>query len=212
MFYLLSKFVDSILWLIKWPLAGVMLYWYLDIFSFFVAMLLEFLYQASWVYVAGAIVFIVTNFLGNYSNNRFLIWEHEMSHFIFARLTFKQNVRIEVYPEGESDYKGRAGYCYYENGDNWLIAIAPYFFPTLTLLLSLLYLLPIGDLNVILDFCLGFSIAYHLKTNFIELYYNFSPSIKGGKTDITELGKTFAFIMIPPLNFVVFSIVIIALI
>ena len=67
------------------------------------------------------------------------------------------------------------GMCRYTGGTNWLIQISPYFFPTLTIFISLLYLLPINDFYPFLDICIGFSLAYHLKSNYME----FITSMRG---------------------------------
>ena len=205
---MLSKILDKILSVIKWPLAVLVLFFYLDIFRFFLTTGASFISNASLLYLVGALFFLVTN--GRHSSsNKFLTWEHELSHAIFAWLTFKKNIRIEVLRE--PNYKGHAGYCYYENGGNWLITIAPYFFPTLTLILSFVYLLVNSSLYWVLDLVLGYSIAFHLKTNFLEAFHNFRPSVEGSYTDLTMVGRLFALIMIPALNFIVFAVIFIAL-
>jgi|TARA_B100001142_G_scaffold116220_1_gene118447 hypothetical protein len=205
---MLSKILDKILSVIKWPLAVLVLFFYLDIFRFFLTTGASFISNASLLYFLGALFFLVTN--GRHSSsNKFLTWEHELSHAIFAWLTFKKNIRIEVLRE--PNYKGHAGYCYYENGDNWLITIAPYFFPTLTLILSFVYLLVNSSLYWVLDLVLGYSIAFHLKTNFLEVCHNFRPPVEGSYTDLTMVGRLFALIMIPALNFIVFAVIFIAL-
>ena len=201
----LSKIIDTALLVIKWPLAILIIFYYTDIFKIFITSGAFFLSNANILYIFGALFFLITNYLGRYGGNKFLVWEHELSHAIFAWVTFKQNVRIKVLSESNS--MGHDGYCTYTNGSNWLITIAPYFFPTLTLLLSLLYPLISDDLHFILDFALGFSITYHLKTNFLEVIHNFKPSIEDSSTDLTRVGRIYALIMIPPLNFVTFSFI-----
>lgn len=197
----LSKITDTALLVIKWPLAILIIFYYTDIFKIFIGSGVFFLSNANILYIFGALFFLITNYLGRYGGNKFLVWEHELSHAIFAWLTFKKNIRIVV-NEG-----GHGGHCSYSNGSNWLITIAPYFFPTLTLIISLIYPLISNDFHFILDFALGFSITYHLKTNISELIHNFSPSELYGSTDITKIGRVFALIMIPALNFVIFSLV-----
>lgn len=206
MLALLSKLVDFCLLLLKWPLALLVIYFYEDLFFLFIGSLANFILEANIYLIIGGLVFLITNF--SYSN-KFLTFEHEFTHALFAFLTFKQNIKIIV---GPSEFKGAAGVCTFQNGDNWLISLSPYFFPTMTLFCALFFMIleyiGIGDLHYLVDLSIGFSIPYHLKTNYLELIHNFnsSPSMKL-ETDISQVGKIFSLIMIPALNFLIFYII-----
>lgn len=156
-----------------------------------------FISSSSMLYILGAIIFFATNF--SYSN-RFLTFEHELTHAIFCFLTFKSNIRIDMNPPEA----WAMGMCRYTGGTNWLIQISPYFFPTLTIFISLLYLLPISDFYPFLDICIGFSLAYHLKSNYME----FITSMRGTPhADTQKAGRVFSLAVIPVLNLIVFSII-----
>ena len=157
----------------------------------------------SITFLIGALLFFFLGFTLNYRSKaeRFLTFEHELAHAIFCFLTFKSNISIDMNPPEE----GVAGMCRYSGGSNWLITLAPYFFPTLTVFISCLYLLPFPFIFPLLDVCVGYSIAYHLKTNYVE----FSNAIlsKRETSDLVKVGKLYSCIIIPIFNLIVFSII-----
>jgi hypothetical protein len=183
--------------IIKWPLAFLLIFYIKEIFFFFMLSFELFITSSSMLYILGAIIFFAVNF--SYSN-RFLTFEHELTHAIFCFLTFKSNIRIDMNPPEA----GAMGMCRYTGGTNWLIQISPYFFPTLTIFISLLYLLPINDFYPLLDICIGFSLAYHLKSNYMEFVVNMRS---GSGSDTQKAGRIFSLIVIPILNLIVFSII-----
>ena len=190
----ISNFLDSVLnTLLKWPLVMLFIYFSQDIFFYFLASINSLTNIDSYLYIVGAVIFFISDF--RYSN-KFLIFEHELTHAIFCFFTFKENIEIDMNPP-ES---GAAGMCRYSGGSNWAITLYPYFFPTLTIFISLLYLLPIQNYYPILDLLLGYSIAYHLKTNFME----FTNNMNG---DIQKAGTYFSMLVLPFLNIIVFSII-----
>ena len=183
--------------IVKWPLAFLLIFYIKEIFLFFLFSFELFIASSSMLYILGAIIFFAINF--SYSN-RFLTFEHELTHAIFCFLTFKSNIRIDMNPQEV----GAMGMCRYTGGTNWLIQISPYFFPTLTIFISLLYLLPISDFYPFLDICIGFSLAYHLKSNYME----FITSMRGTPhADTQKAGRVFSLAVIPILNLIVFSII-----
>ena len=191
----ISNFLDSVLNnLLKWPLVMVFIYFSQDIFLYFLSSISSLTNIDSYLYIVGAVIFFISDFR---YNNKLLIFEHELTHAIFCFFTFKENIKIKTNPPPES---GAAGLCEWNGGRNWAITLSPYFFPTLTIFISLLYLLPIQNYYPILDLLLGYSIAYHLKTNFME----FTNNMKG---DIQEAGTYFSILVLPFLNIIVFSII-----
>ena len=239
MFKGLSYLIDRLLGLIMWPLAAVVVYYYPEIFSLFITTVSIFIENASPIYLAGVAFFLIFrfNFLpflkfpsawnkkGEYSfASRLDTWEHERAHWLFAILTFKHVNEIKIHKK--RDEFGRAGYISYANGSNWLITIGPYFFPTFTFLLLPLYLIPYDPLYPFIDFALGWSISFHIIQNIVDVKKNWNPSVKGSYSDLTTLTKedpnqtrfsifrshVFAIVMIPALNFIVFSYVLLFLI
>ena len=240
MFIGLSNLVDRFLGLIMWPLAAAVVYYYPEIFSLFIATVRSFVENASPIYLAGAAFFLIFrfNFLpflkfpsswnnkkGKYSfAERLDTWEHEITHWLFAILTFKFGSHIEVFDKPNE--KGHAGYFRSStNSVNWLIIIGPYFFPTFTFLLLPLFLVPYEPLYPFLEFLLGWSISFHMIQNIQDVKQNWKPS-EGSYTDLTTLtqrfhnqtkfsifrSRVFAIVMIPALNLIVFSFVLLFLI
>ena len=240
MFIGLSNLVDRFLGLIMWPLAAAVIYYYPEIFSLFIATVRSFVENASPIYLAGAAFFLIFrfNFLpflkfpsswnnkkGKYSfAERLDTWEHEITHWLFAILTFKFGSHIEVFDKPNE--KGHAGYFRSStNSVNWLITIGPYFFPTFTFLLLPLFLVPYEPLYPFLEFLLGWSISFHMIQNIQDVKQNWKPS-EGSYTDLTTLtqsfhnqtkfsifrSRVFAIVMIPALNLIVFSFVLLFLI
>ena len=236
MFKALSDSIDFLLGLIMWPLAAAVIYYYPDIFSLFATTVSSFIINASPFYLAGAVFFLLFWFNlipfikfpsgrtkeGKASfAQRLDIWEHERAHWFFAILTFKFGARIEVFDEpselGHMGYMRTPGHKY-----NWLIIIGPYFFPTFTFLLIPLTFIPYEPLYPFLQFLLGWSILFHIVQNIVDVRINWSP-LPGSYTDLTTLAswnmtwfsilrsRIFAIIMIPALNFVVFTYILMVL-
>ena len=232
----LSDSIDFLLGLIMWPLAAAVIYYYPDIFSLFASTASSFITNASPIYLAGAVFFLLfrfnllpfIKFPGSWTREgkislaqRLDTWEHERAHWFFAILTFKFGARIEVLDKPSE--LGHIGYMSTpDNTYNWLITIGPYFFPTFTFLLIPLTFIPYEPLYPFLQFLLGWSILFHIVQNIVDVKINWSPA-QGSYSDLTTLvnsnmtwfsilrSRIFAIIMIPALNFVVFTYILMAL-
>ena len=221
-----------------WPLAAAVIYYYPDIFSLFTTTVSSFILNASPIYLVGAIFFLFFrfNFLpfikfpkfwnsnkGKYTfASRLDTWEHEFNHWFFAILTFKLGSSFKTFPKPTE--LGHAGYMW-SRGTNWLIIIGPYFFPTFTFLLLPLIFIPYEPLYPFLQFLLGWSISFHMIQNVIDVIQNWKPGVEGSFTDLTTLTVSqpnqttfsiyrswiFAIIMIPALNFAVFTYILMVL-
>ena len=241
MFRTLSDLIDKLLGWIMWPLAAAVIYYYPDIFSLFATTVSSFITNASPFYIAGAIFFLFFRFnllpfikfpkpwnfkKGEYTfASRLDTWEHEFNHWLFAILTFKFGSRFKTFPRPDAS-SGFAGHML-SRGTNWLITIGPYFFPTFTFLLLPLIFIPYEPLYPFLQFLLGWSISFHIIQNFVDVFNNWKPNseIEGAYTDLTTLTVNspkqttfsiyrswiFAIIMIPALNFVVFTYILMVL-
>ena len=194
----ISKTLDFIInTFFKWPLAIVFLYLYPDIIDFFLQAFFLHIEHFNLIFFLGGAVFLLTDFR---YENKFLTFEHELTHAIFCFFTFKDDIRIDI----NSTKPGVAGTCSYKNGTNWMIQLAPYFFPTLTLFIATIYLVIDIKYYLILDVLMGYTIAYHLKTNVMELMV----SIQGSQdSDTQKAGRIFSLIVIPPLNLLIFGII-----
>jgi hypothetical protein len=118
--------------------------------------------------------------------------EHELTHAIFAWLTFHRVVgfRAGLRSRGHIRCVGRG---------NWLIAIAPYFFPTSSLIaIVMLAWLPARYL-VYSNAALGVTIAYHLSSTWTETH--------GWQSDLCEVGFLFSALFLPAANGAILGIV-----
>jgi hypothetical protein len=84
-------------------------------------------------------------------------------------------------------------------GENWLITVAPYFFPTISLLLIFVFwLLPVSTLGMG-EALIGASFAYHLISTLRETH--------GGQTDVRRAGKLFCLAFLPTANMLTAGVV-----
>ena len=241
MFKALSDSIDFLLGLIMWPLAAGVIYYYPDIFFLFKTTVSSFIVNASPTYLVGAVFFLLFYFnwlpffkfpkIWKSNKNelsfatRLDTWEHEFNHWFFAILTFKFDARFKTFsrPDESSGFIGAMT----SRTSNWLITIGPYFFPTFTFFLLPLIFMPYEPLYPFLQFLLGWSISFHIIQNAVDVYNNWQPSpgIEGAYTDLTTLtalppdqtkfsifrSRIFAIIMIPALNFLVFTYILMVL-
>lgn len=126
----------------------------------------------------------------NITNSWVLTFEHEITHGLFALLTFHKITSIKV-------TTGNGGHISYSGigGGNWLITIAPYFFPTLSVLVLVIMYFSSMPLHSTLLGIFGFSMAYHMHSTLIETH--------SGQTDLKEVGFTFAWLFLPAANILV---------
>ena len=116
----------------------------------------------------------------------FLTIEHELTHTLFALLTFHKMLIFTA--------SNRGGYMQYhaKGGGNWLITIAPYFFPTFSMIVILFISLAQAQYYDILVAILGYSLIYHIHSTYVE------TSLK--QTDIQEVGLPFTILFLPSAN------------
>jgi hypothetical protein len=115
--------------------------------------------------------------------------EHECTHGLFAILTGHtvRAMKVTSRNGGQIAYSGGEG--------NWLIVIAPYFFPTVTFILLIirLFIQP----NYWFEIGVGVSIGFHLGSTFYETH--------SGQTDLQKVGKFFSFCFLPAANFLTYT-------
>ncbi len=119
------------------------------------------------------------------------ILEHELTHVLFALATFHRVVGFSAMRAG--------GHVRYIGSGNWLIAIAPYFFPLFTLVvIAVLTLLPPRHLAVGAG-VLGASVAHHVLSTWSETHRH--------QTDLRETGWLWNWLFLPSVNAFVLGIV-----
>ena len=114
--------------------------------------------------------------------------EHELTHVLFAQITFHKVKAISVTDNdgGSMSYESQGG------DGNWLIVISPYFFPTFSIGLLIVLALTAPDKQIYPSACLGVSMAYHVISNWKQLHK--------GQTDLQLVGFRFAWIFLPNAN------------
>lgn len=128
----------------------------------------------------------------NRQGNWFLTIEHEFTHTLFALLTFHKIVDFKATDNmgGHMQYSG-------VGGGNWLITIAPYFFPTFSMFIVGLIYFSKSQYYPVLTMLLGYSIVYHIHSTYKET--------SSQQPDIQEVGVPFALLFLPSAN--IFSLI-----
>jgi len=121
-----------------------------------------------------------------------LTLEHELTHALFAIATFHRvtGLRATAFRGGHMRFVGEG---------NWLITVAPYFFPTLSLFLLVIACVIPSPLAGPINFVLGGSFAFHMTSTLRETH--------PGQTDLQRVGVPFCFCFLPAANIVTFGAV-----
>lgn len=195
----MANFIDRILNLLKWPSAFLALAFTPLLCWSLAKLVLHIIQKPTWSLIplaAGTALFIFLwrRFLGKLAMGRWIItMEHEITHALFAFLTFHKvvSIRTSFNEGGDMQYVGEG---------NWLVTVAPYFFPTAALLLSLIaYLLPFPNLPWP-SFLLGTALGYHIVSTYRETH--------SGQSDFRLLGKTFCWMFLPAANIAIVTFLI----
>ena len=119
--------------------------------------------------------------------------EHEITHCIFAWLTFNRVVGLKATLRS-------GGATRYQGTPNWLIQTSPYFFPTVTILL-LIVMHFVGPQHLMLMYgLLGASIVYHVISTWAETHHR--------QTDLKDAGLVFSLLFLPTANLVFYALII----
>jgi hypothetical protein len=189
-----SSLINHILEAIKWPVAAFCLI----ILPFSVVALSDSkiigeVFSNNGAIVAGFSIYLVVWFFyfsRPSAGSFFSTFEHELTHAIFAWATFKKVTGLTAtWREG--------GVCSWEGGKNWLIFIAPYFFPTLMLVPILLSFVVKRQYFEAVEIMLGAVMAYHMTSTYLETHSN--------QTDLQETSFLFAFLFLPTANIMVYT-------
>ena len=134
--------------------------------------------------------FVILSVFSHFMFNLFMPFEHEISHGIFVTLTFNKVTALKVFEEG--------GKIEYQGTSNWLILLAPYFFPTVALFVAI----GTGFLDPKWkswgQFWLGVSIAYQLFSTLVETELR--------QPDLIQSGIPFSVMTLPFLNVLSYSL------
>jgi hypothetical protein len=193
----MASLIDRALWFLKWPCAlfsllllpGAVWAWKVPLTSAsddimpVVALSTGFvIYAIAWY------VLLRRPSVGSWLS----VLEHEMTHALFAILTFHRvtGLRTSWRDGGHMTYLGRG---------NWLISIAPYFFPTISVMVAaVLFALPESWLTWTIGL-LGVTIAYHVTSTYREIHR--------AQEDLKKVGFPFAFAFLPAANVLWYGVV-----
>lgn len=179
----LSNIFDFILERLKWPIAV----WMLISLPALVDSL-DFFRLANYAFFAlgaGFVMFFVTRTMTDASiKTNMQIAAHELTHSFFAFITFHKIRHIRIDPEGSGGEMGFIG------KGNWLITIAPYFFP----LFAVCYMIFMSFMpqNLIFNGILGYFLGYHMDT--------IASQIHEKQADLPKVGYGFCLMFLPGAN------------
>jgi len=117
----------------------------------------------------------------------FSTFEHELTHAVFAWMTWHKVVGLRATWR-------RGGNVTIVGKGNWLITVAPYFFPTLCVLLGLLLALVPAERLLWVNALLGATLAYHVISTRRETH--------PGQPDLRKVGLPFAWMFLPAANLI----------
>ena len=189
-----AKALDRLLGWLKWPVAALALIFLPGlVYALFVVVRGIFAHPGHCVpFLIGAGIY-AGGFVAVFQR-RVGLWtivEHELTHALFAWATFHRVVGFSAMRSG--------GHVRYLGKGNWLIAVAPYFFPTFTLLvIAGLTFLPPHNL-AIGGAILGAAVAHHVLSTWSETHRH--------QTDLREVGWLWCWMFLPSINAFVLGLV-----
>ena len=196
LFRAIRDFLDLLLALLKWPLAFVALMTLPGAIWAFGDLVLR--AGDAWRHLTpfllgAAAYFLLWKFVLRRPTWGSLLstFEHELTHGLFAWLTFHAVVGLKASwrPGGQMQFKGRG---------NWLISLAPYFFPTASLAVAVALLWVPAEHLPWANGLLGATVAYHITSTKMELH--------AGQTDLKVAGWLFSALFLPAANVITYSL------
>ena len=183
----MSKIIDSLINLMKWPVA----IWLFCSLPAFFKSLNAFSFTSLHYVVMGAgffMFFIGRTFMDSSSRSNMEVLAHELTHAFFAIITFHKVKNINI----KADDTG--GSMSFEGDGNWLIVIAPYFFPLYGLfaMIGISIYTMFAPMNIFLSLFLGFFTGFHFDM--------VGSQIHEKQTDLPKVGYWFCAIFLLPAN------------
>ena len=184
---LLNKTIN----LLKYPIALLALFLTIELlqilYTIMATLFQDYLLYKYFFMGIGSYLFLWILLLYNKKSYWFLTIEHELTHALFALVTFHKIVDFKA-----SETMG--GYTQFSGvgGGNWLITIAPYFFPTFSMIIIGFIYFSQSQFYPLLVAILGYSMVYHIHSTYLETSFQ--------QPDIKEVGLPFAFMFLPSAN------------
>jgi hypothetical protein len=189
----LARFFDRLLAVLKWPvaIAALLLAPGLLYALYFVVRGIASAPGACGPFLAGAAAYAIAWFALGRRMGLWTTLEHELTHALFAWATFHRVVGFGATLRG-------GGHIRYLGRGNWLIAIAPYFCPTLSLIAIAVLTWAPGHHLVLGGAVLGATTAYHVLSTWSETHRH--------QTDLREVGWLFCVPFLIAANAFVFGV------
>jgi hypothetical protein len=199
MIKLLSSIIDTLLAVVKWPVAALaVLILPFALIEADIPFLWTSLLGDGRPFLYGFVPCLVLSFLAVswFRDSFFSTFEHELTHAVFAWLCFHKVTRFEASDgrnsSSDSENQNRLG-AVWHTGNNWLISIAPYFSPTFLLPFYLVALLNPPPVFLVL---VGMICAYHITSTYRETGLH--------QTDLKKVGYLFSFMFLPAANLIIY--------
>lgn len=187
--------INILLALFKWPIAVLMVLFFIPALKSDFFILNQGLTGPVFLYFFLPLIVMILLWLifPKFKNSFLAVLEHELTHMLFAILTFHTPQNIHINRDG-------SGYFSYLGKGNWLIAIAPYFFPTsaaIVILLGIFYPLMGEPFPHFYFVILGFMTGYHLISTLDEIHLK--------QTDFQSAGYIFSILFLPGINLLIYG-------
>lgn len=179
-------FIDRLIELFKWPVALYMLFsipaYYKSFYAF------NFMSLKCLALAVGIVIFYISRGMAGSSRMGMQIIAHECTHAFFAILTLHKVTHIKIAEDdsgGDMSFKGKG---------NWLIVIAPYFFPLFCFcaMIGISIYTTFAPTNLILNGILGYFTGYHIDTVVSQIHDK--------QTDLPKVSYKFCLMFLPGAN------------
>lgn len=192
----MSRIFDFVLELFKWPVA------FLAVISL-PALIKAFDYiplanMRFFVFLGGAFAYFAFKILAAArSNTSMQILAHEFTHIFFAWLTLHKVVHIHL------NFDNSGGAMGFKGKGNWLIVIAPYFFPLFLffIIMGITFFSQRIPEGYWVNGILGYFFAYHVESIAVQIHSE--------QPDFKEVGFPFCFCFLPAANIFACSMVLV---
>ena len=183
----------AIFGVLKWPIAIISIVSVPALALVLLDTIHEHVSNLRWLLLGfGAYYLFWRVFLKRLQNQWFSTFEHEVTHCIFATAMGNRVTGMRV-------TAAEGGHMQYIGTPSWLIDVAPYFFPTITVtaLIILPWVPTVTPAEAL--FIIGVTVAYHLTSTWVETH--------AGQSDIQKAGFIFSALFLPGANIACFTIV-----
>ena len=182
----MQKFLNRFIELLKWPAALFMLVSMPALFQSLAWF--KFMQLKYFAMFGGFFIYFVSKTMSDASlKANMQIIAHELTHAFFALLTLHKVKSIKL---AEDDSGGAMSF---EGEGNWLIVVAPYFFPLFAFFVMLFIpFLGVYSQSLLVNAGIGYLIAYHLDT--------VASQINEKQTDFAKVSAKFCWMFLPGAN------------